>query len=1095
MKKFRWVRLCALVLLAPMVPMLAGPPPTAGPVPPETLMTKLKWRSVGPYIGGRVVTVAGVRQNPNLFYAGAVGGGVWRSTDEGIHWTNISDGKLPGPSSSIGAVAVASSNPNTLYVGTGEADIRNDVIPGEGVFKSTDAGKTWQYAGLRDTHSISVILVDPKDANVVYAASMGHVFKANPERGVFKSIDGGKTWKKILFVDDNTGTIDLVMDPNHPSVLYAAMWQAVRMPWGLSSGGPGSGIFKSADGGAHWTNLSRNPGLPQGTWGRAGLSVAASKPEIVYAIIQAKDGGVFRSDDAGATWRHVNDEWKLRQRAFYYMAIYADPKDPNTVYAPEVDALWVSHDGGKSFTKLRTPHGDNHVVWINPDNTQILLEGNDGGATVSTDAGKTWSTTHNQPTGQFYHVNLDDQFPFHIYGAQQDEGSFSGPSADSSGAIPLSAWHRVAYGESTYSVPQPGDPDVTYGSGYYSIFVKHDRRTDQLQSVSPWPHYKEGASSAELRYRFGWTHPILFSPANPKELLVAAQNVFQSNDYGQTWQQISPDLTRNQPNTEVPSGGPVDLDQSGAEIYPSISALAVSPLDGNTIWAGSDDGLAHVTTDGGKSWQNVTPPALPEAWISCIEPSHSDKQTAYLTARRYMWDDFRPYVFETTDLGRHWAPITAGLPADEFVFDIRQDPSDPQLLFLGTRSTVYMSLDGGARWQPLTLNLPVAQVRDLAINPRQGALVAATHGRAFWVLDNLTVLEQLTKRPAVQPNTAFLFAPQQGWLTHEYGSGDPEFRPPDTGDNPPFGATVFFHIPDNYDGKTPATLQFTDSQGGVIRSFTLHLKTQAEKSEEKKEAQENPAQTGQHQENATAEQAQKIDRSAEPTDQQIKEKEQKLTAIDPGMNSFQWNLRYPNAPEITGYHAPIAAGGEEDSVEGPVVVPGTYYAVLDYGGQKIRQNFVVSLDPRLKASPEDLAARLALQQQIHADLAALDRGINQALATRDQLQSAMTAHRVSGPEAAATLAALNQNIASVAQMEMKSSEGSLLHETKLRDHLAYLAADIDLAYTRPTSAQYDVFRVLDGQAKASEQRLSTAIADAGKLVPSTGQPVPAAPVP
>ncbi|MGH9645058.1 MAG: WD40/YVTN/BNR-like repeat-containing protein, partial [Terriglobales bacterium] len=641
--RFVNVRIVFVLALAALVPALCGSK-TSGPLTTQALMSKLKWRSVGPYIGGRVVAVAGVQGKPSLFYAGTVGGGVWKSTDEGLEWKNITDGKLPGPSSSIGAVAVAPSDPNTIYIGTGEADIRNDMIPGDGIYKSTDAGNTWQYAGLRDTHSISAIVIDPKNPNIVYAASMGHVFKADPDRGVFKSTDGGKSWNKILFVDENTGAICLVMDPNHADVLYAAMWQAQRMPWGLISGGPGSGIYKSTDGGAHWANISHNQGLPQMVLGHVGLAVAASNSKIVYAIIQAKEGGVFRSDDAGATWKRVNDEMKLRQRAFYYMTIYVDPKNPDLVYAPEVDALWVSHDGAKTFTKLRPPHGDNHVVWINPDDPKILLEGNDGGVTVSTDGGNTWSTEHNQPTGQFYHVNLDDQFPYHIYGAQQDEGSFEGPSADAGGTIPLSEWHRVAYGESTYAVPQPGDPQITYGSGYYSIFVKYDRRTDQLKSISPWPFYQEGASSAELKYRFGWTHPILFSPANPKELLIAAQYVFKSDDYGATWERISPDLTRNQPNTEVPSGGPVDLDQSGAEIYPLVSALAVSPLDGNLIWAGSDDGLAHLTTDGGKNWETVTPPGLPESWISCIEPSHADKNTAYLTARRYMWDDFRPYV-------------------------------------------------------------------------------------------------------------------------------------------------------------------------------------------------------------------------------------------------------------------------------------------------------------------------------------------------------------------------------------------------------------------------------------------------------------------
>jgi photosystem II stability/assembly factor-like uncharacterized protein len=1077
----RSVITCVVLALtiATLVPALSGSQ-TAKSLTTQELMTRLTWRSVGPYIGGRVVTVTGVPGNPNLFYAGAVGGGVWRSTDEGVEWENITDGKLPGPSSSIGSVAVAPSDPNTIYAGTGEADIRSDVIPGDGVFKSTDAGKRWQYAGLRDTHSISAIVIDPKDPNIVYASSMGHVFKPDPERGVFKSTDGGKSWNKILFVDDNTGAICLVMDPNHANVLYAAMWEAQRMPWGLISGGPGSGIYKTTDGGAHWTKLSHSQGLPQMVLGRVGLAVAASNSNILYAIIQAKEGGVFRSDDAGATWKRVNDEMKLRQRAFYYMTIYVDPKDPDTVYAPEVDALWVSRDGGKSFTKLKTPHGDNHVVWINPDDPKILLEGNDGGATVSTDGGKTWSTEHNQPTGQFYHVNLDDQFPYHIYGAQQDEGSFEGPSAYRGGTIPLSEWHSVAYGESTYSVPQPGSPNITYGSGYYSIFLKYDRTTHQYRSVSPWPHYQEGASSAELKYRFGWTHPILFSPTNPKELLIAAQYVFKSGDYGATWDRISPDLTRNQPSTQVPSGGPIDLDQSGAEIYPLISALAVSPLDGNVIWAGSDDGLAHVTTDGGKNWQTVTPPGLPESWISCIEPSHNDKQTAYMTARRYMWDDFRPYIFRTTDLGRHWTPITAGLPDDEFVFDLRQDPNDPDLLIVGTRSTVYFSLDAGSHWQPLTLNLPVAQVRDIAINTRQGQIVAATHGRSFWVLDNLTVLEQLAKKPSVEANAPFLFAPQQAWLTHDYGAFSPERRrPPDAGYNPPFGATVFFHIPENYDGKTPATLHFTDSHGNVVRSLTLHLAT--EKEREAKEKEEGKEQEAAEQANKQQENAAEVDRSGEPTDQQIREKEARLSAIEPGGNRLQWDLRYPYATEITGYHAPIAAGGLEDSVEGPVVVPGKYSVVLDYGGQKTEQSFVVALDPRLHATQQDLESRLNLDLRIHADLDALDKAVNKALAARDNLQKAISSHSVSGEQAISALATLNRDIESVAQMAMKSSEGSLLYETKLRDHLAYLAADIDLAYDRPSASQEAVFRLLDQQAKESQQKLETDATEADRV--------------
>jgi photosystem II stability/assembly factor-like uncharacterized protein len=1004
---------------------------------PASLLSKLEWRSLGPSIGGRVVAVAGVPGNPTLYYMGAVGGGIWKSTDAGTQWVNISDGKLPSISPSVGAIAVAASNPSVIYAGMGESDIRTDMIPGDGMYKSTDAGRTWTYAGLRATHTISAIAIDPKNPDVVYVSSMGHVFAPDPERGVFKTTDGGKTWSKVLFVNNQTGAIDVVMDPGHPDVLYAAMWQAQRTPYSLISGGPGSGLYKTTDGGAHWTNLTRNAGLPAGIIGRIGVSLCAAQPQVVYAILQAAHGGVFRSNDGGKTWTRTYKGWPLRQRAFYYTAIYADPQNPNVVYAPNVDALWVSRDGGKTFSQLRPPHGDNHIVWINPLHTQDLLEGNDGGATVSLDGGKTWSSEHNQPTGQFYHVNLDDQFPFHVYGAQQDEGSFDGPSA-AVGSINVGDWARVAYGESTYSVPEPGDPDITYGSGYYSIFLRYQLSTGQYQEVSPWPEYQEGAASNELKYRFGWTHPILFSPVNPHELLIGAQYVLASYDHGKTWQRISPDLTRNEPRTELPSGGPIMVDASGAEIYPGISALSVSPLDGEVIWAGSDDGLVHVTTNGGRTWQEVNPQGLPaHSWISSIEPSHDGRATAYLTARRYMWDDFHPYVYKTTDMGRSWQLITAGIPADTYVFDIRQDPHDANLLLLGAKNTVYASFDAGAHWQPLAANLPTAQVRDVQFNLRQGSVVIATHGRSYWALDDLAFLEQLTQSP--NPSGAYLFAPQRAWLSHVYGGGG--FGGPVTvGRDPAFGATVFFHVPASYDGSTPVTLTFENAHGQVVRSFRLHKA---------------PA-SAPHPHPATP-----------PTPAQI---EARLTAIQPGMNRFQWDLRYPPATEVTGFQPPAAAGGLDDTVDGPTVVPGEYTAVLSFGGQTSRQPFRVSLDPRLHPAPADLAARLALQLQIHSTLDALDRKINQAIAARKRLAA-------SGADTAA-VAALNRAIDDVVQLKIQSSEGSLVFPTKLRSHLAYLAADLALSYTRPTSAEYAVYNKLAAQAAAGEKRLDAALAGA-----------------
>jgi photosystem II stability/assembly factor-like uncharacterized protein len=1021
----------------------ADDPPSADPV------SKLTWRSVGPYIGGRVVAIDGVASQPNLFYMGTVDGGVWRSTDYGLEWKNITD-KWPGASDSIGAVAVAPSNPNVIYAGTGESDIRGDMITGDGVYKSSDAGTTWSYAGLRETHTTMALLIDPHDPNTVYVASMGHVFVPGPERGVFKSTDGGNSWRKVLFVDDKTGVDGLVMDPNNPAVLYAAAWQAYRKPWQLSSGGPGSGIYKSTDAGEHWTNITQRPGFPGGVIGKIGLAVAPSNPNILYASVQAKDGGLFRSDDGGGSWKRVNANMQLRQRAFYYMAVFVDPKDPDTIYVPQVSGLFVSHDAGKTFATLHTPHGDNHIVWINPHNTDILLEGNDGGATVSTDRGKTWSSVHNQPTGQFYHVNLGDQFPFHIYGAQQDEGSFEGPSASADHKIDLSAWRPAAYGESTFVVPQPGDPKLTYGSGYYSIFLRHDPDTEQFQSVSPWPRYREGASAGDLEYRMAWTHPILFSPTDPKQLLVGSQYVMTSDDYGASWRTISPDLTRNDKSTEAPSGGPVDLDQSGAEIYPNISALAVSPLDGNVIWAGSSDGLVHVTTDAGHTWKQVTPNLPGWADISSIEPSHVDKATAYLTASRYMWDDFAPYVFKTSDYGRTWTPMTAGLPGDQYAFALRQDPNDADLLFLGTKNTVYASLDGGSNWRPLTLNLPHVQVRDIAINLRQGAVVVATHGRAFWVLDNLAVLEQLTRKPPSDDSGAFLLAPERAWLTKAYGKPEEPWQAKGAGVNPPFGATVYFRIPKQYDGRTPVKLTFADSNGAIIRSFDLHLKTQADAREQQEEAERD-------------------DPLMSPGEHKVKAL-QKLTTIEPGMNAFQWNLRYADATEVTGFYLPIAAGGLPDDVSGPVVAPGAYRVTLDYGGATTQQEFEVALDPRIKADAADLNARFALLMQIHGTLDQLDRTVNRAIEARERLAAS------GKPGAASTIAALDAEIADLVQLGVQSDEGTLLHPVRLRSHLAYLAADIELAYAKPSAAQYAVSKELDAEANKGERKIDSVLA-------------------
>jgi photosystem II stability/assembly factor-like uncharacterized protein len=1002
--------------------------------PAEQLISKLQWRSIGPYIGGRSVAVAGVPSQPNLFYFGGVEAGVWKSTDYGLSWTNITDGKIPGIASPIGALAVAPSNADVIYAGTGEADIRGDFDTGDGIYKTINAGKTWTYAGLRETHMIAKLAIDPRDPNVVYAASMGHVFRPNAERGIFKTTNGGTTWRKVLYVDENTGGVDLSMDPHNPNVLYAALWQAQRQPWKLTSGGPGSGLYKTFDGGAHWSKISAHPGFATGTLGKIGVSVAASNPRIVYAIVQARDGGVFRSNDAGATWKRVNAEMKLRQRAFYYTAIFVDPTNPEVAYAPNVDAVWRTKDGGKTWSGVNTPHGDNHIVWINPRNPKIILVGDDGGASVSTDGGDTFSTDLNQPTGQFYHVALDNQFPFHVFGASQDEGAYEGPSAVVGPGIGPGEWHSVALGESTFIAPDPDDAYVTYGSGYYSSLARLNRVTGDEKNVSPWPRYMAGASSGETKYRFGWTHPIFFSPANPRELLVAAQVVFSSMDRGQTWTIISPDLTRNEPSTEAPSGGPVYLDQTGAETFPDIASLAVSPLDAGVLWAGSADGLVHVTTDHGGHWTAVTPPQLPQwAQISSIEPSHTDKGTAYLSASRYMWDDFHPYVYMTTDYGAHWTTLTNGLPSNQYVFTVRQDPREPRLLFAGTRSTAYVSFDGGSLWQPLTLNLPGVQVRDLAIDAREGELVAATHGRAFWIMDNIALLEQLAGQSSYSTASLQLFAPETAWLSNAYGGTS--FGIPATGDNPRYGAAVFFNVPQGYNGSTALTLSFLDGNGTTVRSYTLHPKNK-------------------HARKLTPAQEENLDEN-----QRRQRDLDDLTAVEAGMNNFQWNLKYPPAYDYPGFKS-VPTDDWADTADGPTIVPGNYRVVLQYGSQRLEAPFSVQLDPRIHPAAGALEARLALEMQILTAIDRLDRTVAAALSAR-------------GRAAPAKRTQIDAEVAELTLTGVSSSEYDVLHPTKIREQLGFLLNSLEGAYARPTAAEYATAKDLEALAGAGETRLQT----------------------
>lgn len=1020
-------------------------------VPFEQLVSQLQWRSIGPSVGGRVVAVSGVAQDPNTFYMGAVGGGIWKSYDYGVTWENISDKTLHSSSISIGAIAVAPSDPNVIYAGTGEADFRNDVITGDGMFKSTDAGKTWQAIGLADTHMIGDIVVNPDSPDVVYVAALGHgwnAFVPNTQGGVYKTSNGGQSWQRVLSINDGkTGAIDLAMDPQNPDVVYAAMWQVTRTAWKLTSGGSGSGLYKTTDGGAHWTNISHNPGMPAGIQARIGVAVSPSNPGIVYAVVQAKHGGLFRSKDAGQHWERVNNSWDLRQRGFYYSTVYVDPKDPDTVYLPEVSSFWVSHDGGKTLAKLHTPHGDNHVAWINPNNPDIIEEGNDGGATVSTNGGKTWTSEDDQPTGEFYHVDIDNEFPFHVYGAQQDEGSTNGPSSMAGGGIPLSAWQRVAGGEGNWVVPQPGEPWITYASGaggLYETFFRGNTRTEQNDEISPWPHYHDTGDALMMKYRFAWTHPTLFAPGNPNELLVGVQCVLETLDRGNTWKCISPDLTHNDKSTLGPSGGPVMLDQTGAEIYAYLSGLAVSPLDDNVIWAGSSAGLVHVTTDGGAHWTNVTLPQFrtneKSKWglVSSISPSYVNKGAAYLTISRYMWDDFAPYVYKTTDYGQHWTKITQGLPNDQYVMGSCIDPGNQNLVFVTTRSSVYVSLDAGDNWQPLSLNLPHTQVRNCAVQAQQNSVVVATHGRGFWALDNLGLLEDLANGTQVAMGTAHVFKPQVTWMTTSYGASRFGGSSPSVGKNHPFGAMVFFHLPSNYDGTTPATLEFTTASGQVVNTYKLHLRKAGEKSDVHG------------------------------------------ASVQPGMNEFLWDLNYHSGAEaVNGFYAPRSAdSGYSPKRPGPQVVPGTYQVSLNYGGQSQQVPLVIKLDPRLTTTSSGMEARQKLQFELQDTLDQMAKALNPALALQADLEKKIKSG-ASNARYQSALSGLNQAIGVLIQMHFHhADEGDTPIEPALYAGVAGLYMNLGRGYLAPREADYAVYSSLNSQVQAGIAKLEAAERDA-----------------
>ncbi|MEI7985300.1 MAG: glycosyl hydrolase [Armatimonadota bacterium] len=768
------------------------------------LFNSMQWRFVGPYRGGRSLAVAGSVQHPKEYFFGATGGGIWKTVDSGANWKPVSDGFLG--SSSVGAITLAPSNPDIVYAGTGERDIRGNISEGDGVYKSTDGGMTWANIGLKETQTISRIVVHPTNPDIVWVAALGHIYGQNDERGVFKSVDGGSTWKRVLFATNQAGAVDLVVDTKDPKVLMATIWDAWRTPYSLNSGGPNSTIMKSVDGGETWTDIGRNEGLPKGILGKIGVSISPVDHNRYWAHVEAIDGGIFVSDDAGATWKKTNDDRNWRQRAWYYTHIIADPKDKDGVHVLNVG--WgKSTNGGKTFTSLRPPHGDNHDLWISPDDPKRMIEANDGGATITSDGGVTFSEL-DMPTAQIYHVSTDNAFPYNILGAQQDNSSIRIPSRTLGNGITKDDWTGTAGGESGYIAAKPNDPDVVFGGSYGGDLSWFNHRTKTSRSVDPWPDNPMGHGAEDLDYRFQWTFPIVFSHHNPELLYTCSQFVMASTDMGQSWKKLSPDLTRNDKTMMKSSGGPITKDNTSIEYIGTVFTLAESPKKKGILWAGSDDGLIHITQDGGRTWTNITPSAMPKfAKVSMIEASPFDAGTAFAAVDNHLNDDQTPYAYKTTDFGKSWTAITSGLPKNAFVRVVREDQKQPGLLYAGTETGLFVSFNSGNRWQSLQNNLPLSPIHDIAW--KENDLVLATHGRGFWVMDDLSPLQQMAADPKAGMR---LFKPKDTIPVNYFGQGGPR-----VGANPKGGLVINYYLPDEV---KDIKFEVSDSAGKLLQTVS-----------------------------------------------------------------------------------------------------------------------------------------------------------------------------------------------------------------------------------------------------------------------------------
>jgi len=909
----------------------AGPPSPAAPhrdtVPPAA-WASMRWRLVGPFRAGRVLAVSGLRGNPRTFYFGAVDGGVWRTTNAGLTWEPISDGRV---SLSIGALAVAPSDTSVIWVGTGEADMRSDITRGDGVYRSTDGGEHWTHLGLEDTRHIGKILVDPRDPDVALVAAMGHAYGPNPERGVYRTADGGKTWSKVLYRGPGAGAIDLARDPSDPDVVWASLWAMHRPPWSQYPPvpGEGSGLYRSTDGGKSWSRVTGG-GFPAGELGRIGVAVAPGGRRVYAIVDAAAGGGLYRSDDGGSTWRLVSDDPRITTRGWYFGRVLVDPTDPDVVYLPKV-GLYRSSDGGRTFVSIKgSPGGDDyHDLWIDPSEPDRMISGVDQGATLSLDGGRTWSSWYNQPTAQFYHVAVDDHFPYRIYGAQQDAGSVAISSRSDYGEITFREWIPPGAGEAGYIVPDPLDPDVVFGGDVYGAAYRWDRRTGQTQTISPDPAASFSTPFPERRYRFTWTSPIVFDPLDPRTLYLGSQVLLRTRDGGLHWEEASPDLTGSAAAAGSPADtgrGPLSVENASARGHGVIYSVAPSPVREGIVWAGTDDGRIRVTTDGGESWRDVTPPALtPWSKVSLLEASPFDSGAAYAAVDRHRLDDASPYIYRTRDLGATWTRIDSGIPDGAFVRAVRADPVRRGLLYAGTERGPYVSFDDGGHWSSLQLDLPTVSVRDLAV--AHGDLVAATHGRSFWVLDDLSVLRQAG--PETAGPEPWLYRPSPAWRLRGTEYHDTPLPPEEPqGENPPPGAILDYWIPAGSEG--PVRIDILDASGDTVRSYS---------SRERPFTPPAPTYFA----------ASWLPRSEIP-------------GTGPGHHRFVWDLRWAPPPVAARDYSISAIAGKGTVMEprGPLALPGTYRVRLTVGGRTLERPLELAMDPRVDVPAGALAEQLEL---------------------------------------------------------------------------------------------------------------------------------------